>query len=81
MATPIFTSRYRVEFKKQTRMALCAAIGFIIAFAWNDYILILTSKLFSYVSELFPTMCSLLSASVLTFLGVALIFITSRILE
>ena len=43
--------KFKKELKRQIRTALTAAIGFIIAFSWRDYILTLTQGLFSNTKE------------------------------
>lgn len=74
-------TRFQKEFKRQTRLAIAAAIGFLIAFAWRDYILSLASDFMSNMSKVMPTTSRLISAITLTFIGVLLIFISSKFLE
>lgn len=69
------------EVKRQTRLAIAAAIGFIIAFAWKDYILRLAGSVFEDISLTLPTTSKFLTALILTLIGVGLIFISSRLLE
>lgn len=70
-----------VEFKKQIRLALTAAIGFILAYAWKDYILRVIGSTFDDVRLLFPTTSYLLTALLLTFIGVITILISSKMLN
>lgn len=77
-----FKHRFKKELKRQSRLALTAAIGFIIAFAWKDSIMLLIEK---YVKEI-TTMTSaininLISSIVATIFGVLIILLSSRILE
>jgi len=73
-------SQFKKELKKQARMALTAAIGFIIAFSWRDYIMSLTSGWLSSYKYLAEDI-ALFSAVFLTFVGVFLILISSKLLE
>jgi hypothetical protein len=73
-------SQFKKELKKQARMALTAAIGFIIAFSWRDYIMSLTSTWLSGYKYLAGDI-ALFSAVFLTFTGVFLILISSKLLE
>jgi len=75
------SSRFRIEFRKQTRLAIAAAIGFLIAYAWKDYILTLSKDLFTRLSITMPHMSNFLAALVLTLIGVILIMISSKFLE
>lgn len=72
---------FKMEFKKQIRLALAAAIGFIIAFAWKDFVLKLTGDALSRFLELNPITSSLVLSIVVTFLGVLIILISSKILK
>lgn len=72
---------FKMEFKKQIRLALAAAIGFIIAFAWRDFVLKLTGNALSRFLELNPITSSLVLSIVVTFLGVLIILISSKILK
>ncbi len=72
---------FKMEFKKQIRLALAAAIGFIIAFAWRDFVLKLTGDALSRFLELNPITSSLVLSIVVTFLGVLIILISSKILK
>lgn len=73
-------SQFKKELKKQIRMALTAAIGFIIAFSWRDYIMTLTQGWLSKYEYLAEDI-ALFSALFLTFVGVFLILISSKLLE
>lgn len=73
-------SQFKKELKKQIRMAITAAIGFLIAFSWRDYILTLTQGWLSQYQYLAEDI-ALFSAIFLTFTGVFLIIISSKLLE
>jgi hypothetical protein len=73
--------KFKKEFKRQLKLAIIAAIGFLIAFGWKDVIynrvkilvdgFITTTKMFNDV----------FSALFVTFVGVILILIISKILK
>jgi hypothetical protein len=73
-------SKFKTEFKKQTRLAITAAIGFIIAFAWKDYITAVSQNWLSGFSALSGHVL-LSSAVLLTLIGTILILIASWALE
>ena len=72
---------FRKEFRRQIRLALAAAIGFIIAFVWKDFVIKLTGDTLSRFLELNPITSTLAIAIVVTFIGVLIILISSRILK
>ena len=72
---------FRKEFRRQIRLALAAAIGFIIAFVWKDFVIKLTGDALSRFLELNPITSALAIAIVVTFIGVLIILISSRILK
>lgn len=74
-------TNFKREFKRQIRLALAAAVGFIIAFAWKDFVLKLTGDALSKFLELNPIMSVLLISIVVTFLGVLIILISSKLLK
>ena len=80
----IFKTRrsFRKEFKRQIRLAVIAAIGFTVAFAWRNAIY----EAFKGIVEKFISTTQfaateIFTALTITIIGVALIFITSRILK
>lgn len=73
-------NQFKKELKKQIRMALTAAIGFIIAFSWRDYIMEVTQGWLANYQYLAANI-ALFSAIFLTFVGVFLILISSKLLE
>ena len=74
-------SKFKKELKKQARLAIAAAVGFIIAYAWRNTILRIAEFLFHGIEFLTPTTSDLLFAFLLTLIGVILILISSRLLE
>ena len=74
---------FKSEFKRQLRLAIAAAIGFTVAFAWRTAIFdgfqsfvarFLDIPIGHYLSETY-------TALAITIAGVLLIFLTSRILK
>ncbi|MCX6748552.1 MAG: DUF5654 family protein [Candidatus Pacearchaeota archaeon] len=74
-------SKFLKELKRQSRLAIAAAIGFLIAYAWKDYVLELAFNMFQDLKQLTPIISDLLSAIFLTAIGVLLILLSSRLLE
>jgi len=73
---------FKSELKRQFRLAVTAAIGFIIAWTWKDAIVSLISSLTQKITGVnSPIPLASLSALTTTLLGVILILITSKILE
>ncbi|MEM4259209.1 MAG: DUF5654 family protein [Candidatus Pacearchaeota archaeon] len=78
------TSRsFRTEFKRQVRLALVAAIGFTIAFAWRNAVF---DAFESYVSRLMDIplahyMTEIYTAIAITLVGVIVILFTSKLLK
>lgn len=71
----------KTEFRKQLRLAIAAAAGFIIGIAWKDFIFQSTGNLLSKFLTLGPKSSAFAIAIFLTFLGALVIFISSRILK
>lgn len=73
---------FRREFRRQIRLAIVAAIGFTVAFAWRNAIY---DGLRDFVARFAQSTGTLLTevytALFITVLGVALIYITSRLLK
>jgi putative Mn2+ efflux pump MntP len=74
---------FRLEFKRQLRFAITAAIGFSIAFAWRNSIF---DAFQSYVSRVLDVpighyLTEVYTAIAITLAGVILILITSKILK
>ena len=69
------------EVKRQVRLSVTAAIGFIIAFAWKDSIIQFVGSFFDDIRLAFPIASHFLTAIILTVIGVSLILISARLLE
>ncbi|MEK6823682.1 MAG: DUF5654 family protein [Nanoarchaeota archaeon] len=74
-------TNFKREFRKQLRLALAAAAGFIIALAWKDFIFKLTGDILSKFLELNPITSALAVSIAITLLGVLIILISSKILK
>lgn len=72
---------FKSEFKKQIRTAIAAAIGFLIAYAWRDFIMQLVAKIMYNFISFNPINSSFIIALFLTFVGVILILISSKLLK
>ena len=75
-------TKFKKEFKKQIRLAIAAAIGFIIAYSWREFIVgVITSKVGDITKVNNLNIINLTSAFVLTLMGVIIILITSSLLK
>lgn len=74
---------FRKEFKRQIRLALVAAIGFTIAFAWRNAVFDAFQNFVARFLDVAPDhyLSELYTAIVITLFGVILIFITSKLLQ
>lgn len=73
---------FKKEFKRQVRMATAAAIGFIIAFSWRNFVYDMTKAWLEKITPLSGAFESgLASALLITVIGVILILISSRLLR
>jgi hypothetical protein len=74
---------FRQEFKRQVRLAVTAAIGFTIAFAWREAIFQSFENLVGRVLDLAPEhfTTQIYTAISITVAGVLLIILTSKILK
>jgi len=75
------STRFLKELKREARVAIAAAIGFIIAYAWRMYVLGLTSKLLGDLNNAIPNISRFMVALIITLVGVLLILASSRIFE
>lgn len=74
--------KFSKEFREHLRIGLTAAIGFTIAFAWREPLILLANNLISsYVNSSIKYQGSVVSALAITFFGVLLIWILSRMLK
>lgn len=74
---------FKTEFKRQIRLALTAAIGFTIAFAWRNAVF---DSFLSFVSRFLDVsqdhyLTEIYTALAITIFGVFLIFLTSKLLR
>jgi len=72
---------FKREFRKQLRLALAAAAGFIVALAWKDFIFKATGDFLSKFLELNPLTSAFAVSIFLTFIGVLIIWISSKLLK
>ncbi len=74
---------FRKEFTRQIRLAVIAAIGFTVAFAWREAIFDLfqnfVSRFLDLTIEHYST--KIYTAIAITIAGVLLIFLTSKLLK
>lgn len=76
------TRKFKKEFKRQLRLAMAAAIGFLIAFAWKDFIFNITRQTIIDISTVSNIhFIGLLAALAVSLIGVILIVLSSRLLE
>jgi hypothetical protein len=74
--------KFKKEFKRQLRMAIAAAIGFTIAFSWKEFVLEITKDWIANISQISGiNIVNFYSALAITFIGVLLIIVSSRMLE
>lgn len=74
---------FRKEFKRQIKLAIIAAIGFTIAFAWREAIFSLFQNFVSRFLDVTPDhyLSNMYTSIAITFAGVLIIFITSKLLK
>ena len=81
----IFAKRrsFKLEFKRQSRMAIMAAIGFTIAFAWREAIFAGFQNITSRILDINPDhyLSQTYTAITITIAGVLLLFVTSKLLR
>jgi len=74
---------FRKEFRRQIRFAIDAAIGFTIAYAWRESVFNtfenFISRFFDLTKGHYDT--QIYTALTITLFGVALIFLTSKLLK
>lgn len=74
--------RLKREFKKQLKFGLTAAVGFLIAYAWRDPLLLFFNDLVVNLTALsLPYAISIVTALFVTVFGTILIWIISRVLK
>lgn len=75
------SSRFQKELKKQVRVAVAAGIGFLIAYAWKEYIFNLAKSITGDLAVVMPHMSDFIAALIITLIGVILIIISSKLLD
>jgi len=74
--------KFKIEFKKQLRLAIAAAIGFLIAFSWRDFLFDLTRTAIIKLTLMTNVhFVGFFSAFFVSLVGVLLILLSSRLLE
>ncbi len=72
---------FKQEFKSQLRLAIAAAVGFTIAFAWKDYISFQTNTFIQNILVAVPYLSRFIGAFLITLIGVIIILISSKLLR
>lgn len=75
-------SKFKKEFRKQIRLAIAAAIGFIIAYSWREFIVTLVASKVGDITKVENlNAVNLTSALILTVIGVVIILFASALLK
>lgn len=81
----IFKKRrsFKAEFKRQTRLAVTAAVGFSIAYAWRDALLNMFQNFVARLLDVSPGhyLTQVYASIAITLAGVLVIFISSKLLR
>ncbi|MBM3247439.1 hypothetical protein FJZ17_02785 [Candidatus Pacearchaeota archaeon] len=73
---------FKKEFKRQIKWAIAAAVGFTIAYAWRDAVIVLTKDIVTRIAESTRAgLTSIYSALLITLIGVLIILASSRLLR
>ena len=73
---------FRTEFKRQLRLAITAAIGFSIAFSWRNALYdAIHEAVLRFTTNTQGIQSHIVTALVITILGVCIIFLTARLLR
>ncbi|MBU4070015.1 MAG: hypothetical protein KJ646_03450 [Nanoarchaeota archaeon] len=74
--------KFSKEFKEHLRIGLSAATGFIIAFAWREPLLIaLNDFVLKYIKSTAIFQAGVITAFIVTFIGVLFLWLISRALK
>lgn len=77
-----FKTHYKKELKRQFRLAITAAIGFLIAFSWKDTVFSIAKTYSEKITKMTGEISlSIFSSVLITLFGVLLILISSRLLR
>lgn len=73
---------FRKELKRQVRYAIAAAVGFIIIYAWRESIINITQSFVEkFIENTQAVSSNILSALLITTIGVLIIVISSKLLK
>lgn len=73
---------FKKTFKEELRYGLAAAVGFLIAYAWREpLILFFDNFIIQLTQSTFPYLVKISSALVITVLGVCILWVASRYLK
>lgn len=73
---------FKKTFKEELRYGLAAAVGFLIAYAWREPMLIFFEDIVKTVTNIaLPYSIKIISALLITLFGVVFLWIVSRILK
>jgi len=73
---------FKKEFKRQLKWAIAAAVGFTIAYAWRDAVLVSMKDIIAKLAASNQAaLTSIYSALIITFIGVLIILASSRLLR
>jgi len=74
--------KFGKEFKEHLRIGLTAATGFVIAFAWREPLIIFINDfVLKYINNTAEFQAGIISAFIITILGVLFIWFLSRVLK
>lgn len=74
--------KFTKQFKENLRIGLAAAVGFTVAFAWREPLILFFNDIVEIVAKTtLPYSISIISAFLITFLGVLFLWIISRYLR
>jgi len=74
--------KFKKTFKEELRYGLAAAIGFLIAYAWREPLLLFFDNVVLKFTEVtFPYAVKTISALIITVLGVLILWVVARYLR
>lgn len=74
--------KFSNSFKEHLRIGISAAVGFVIAFAWREPLILgLNNFILKYIHETAVLQASIISALIVTAFGVGFIYFVSRYLR
>jgi hypothetical protein len=72
---------FKEEFRSQLRLAIAAAVGFTIAFAWKDYVLFQANEVIQKMAIIAPYFSRFFGALLVSLVGVVIIIVSSKVLR